>query len=160
MFDFNHELMNIVNISREDKALLRSNLSARLMPEDGQEHMFADMLLPSRPSFGRKAINLLSWCSAPTKVILIGSTAPVRHISVLVIRVSYILLSDVNYKSPSTAAITVFAGSSNASVRASRYLFDEWSACRASRRRWILARLRRSSRQTVNASVLTCFGFS
>ena len=65
MLDFDHRLMKMVSISREDKALLRSNLSARLMPEDGQEHMFAHMLLPSRSSFGSKAINLLSWCEAP-----------------------------------------------------------------------------------------------
>ena len=68
MLDFNHRLMRIVNISREDKALLRSNLSARLMPEDGQEHMLDHVLLSSCSSFGRKAINLLSWCKAPTKV--------------------------------------------------------------------------------------------
>ena len=86
MLDYNHELVRIVDISREGKALLRSNLSARLMPEDGQEHTFADMLLPSCSSFGSKAINLLSWCGAPTKVKLIGSTAPVRHMSLLPVR--------------------------------------------------------------------------
>jgi hypothetical protein len=68
MLDFNHQLVRIPDVSREDKALLRSNLSARLTPEDGQEHIFADMLLPSCSSFGPKATNLLSWCSAPTKV--------------------------------------------------------------------------------------------
>jgi len=82
MLDFNHQLMKMINISREDKALLRSNLSARLMPEDGQEHMFAHMLLPSCSSFGLKAINLLSWCSAPTKVKLTRNTIPVGHMSV------------------------------------------------------------------------------
>jgi len=81
MLDFNHQLMKMVNISREDKALQRCNLSARLMPEDGQEHMFAHMLLPSCSSFGLKAINLLSWCRAPTKVISSYNTAPVRHMS-------------------------------------------------------------------------------
>ena len=79
MLDFNHRLMKMVNISREDKALLRSNLSARLMPEDGQEHMFAHMLFLSCSSFGLKAINLLSWCSAPTKVKLTKNTIPVGH---------------------------------------------------------------------------------
>jgi len=49
-------------IGREDRAMLRSNLSARSMPEDGQEHVLYHMLLPFRSSFGRKAINLLSWC--------------------------------------------------------------------------------------------------
>jgi len=48
--------------------MLRSNLSARSMPEDGQEHVHSHMLLPSRPSFGCKAKNLLDWCQAPTKV--------------------------------------------------------------------------------------------
>jgi hypothetical protein len=86
MFDFNHQLMRMINVSREDKALLRSNLSARLMPEDGQEHMFADMLLPSRPSFGCKAINLLNWCEAPTGAEQTKSSPPVGHMSVFPIR--------------------------------------------------------------------------
>lgn len=82
MLDLNRKLMNIVNISREDRALLRSNLSARLMPEDGQEHMFEHVLLSSSSSFGYKAINLLSWCKAPTKVNNIKYIQPVRHLSV------------------------------------------------------------------------------
>ncbi len=32
--------------------MLRSNLSARSMPEGGQEYVLYDMLLPSRSSFG------------------------------------------------------------------------------------------------------------
>ena len=86
MLDLNHQLMKMINISREDKALLRSNLSTRLMPEDGQEHMFAHMLLPSRSSFGLKAINLLSWCEAPIRVKQAKSSAPVGHMSVCSIR--------------------------------------------------------------------------
>jgi len=39
MLDANNSQSRIVNIDREDKALLRSNLSARSMPEDGQEHV-------------------------------------------------------------------------------------------------------------------------
>ena len=68
MLDFNHQSMKMINISQEDKALLRSNLSAWLMPGDGQEYMSCHMLLPFRSSSGPKAINLLSWCKAPTKV--------------------------------------------------------------------------------------------
>jgi hypothetical protein len=86
MLDCNHELVRIVDVSREDKALLRSNLSTRLMPEDGQEHMFADMLLPSRSSFGCKAINLLNWCEAPTGAKLTRSSPPVGHMSVFIVR--------------------------------------------------------------------------
>ena len=86
MIDFDHQLVRIVDVSREDKALLRSNLSARLMPEDGQEHMFTDMLLPSRPSFGCKAINLLNWCEAPTGAKQTKSSPPVGHMSVFSIR--------------------------------------------------------------------------
>jgi len=36
MLDFNHQSTKMINVSREDKALLRSNLSAWLMPGDGQ----------------------------------------------------------------------------------------------------------------------------
>ena len=62
--------------------MLRSNLSARSMPEDGQEHVPYHMLLPSRSSFGSKAINLLSWCFAPTKVKQLKGSPPVGHMSV------------------------------------------------------------------------------
>ena len=82
MLDFSHHLLNIVNISREDRALLRSNLSARLMPEDGQEHMLQHVLLSSSSSFGYKAINLLIWCKASNKVNNIKHIQPVRHMSV------------------------------------------------------------------------------
>ncbi|MHC4207922.1 MAG: hypothetical protein ACYSTT_24980, partial [Planctomycetota bacterium] len=35
-----------------------------------------------RSSFGRKAINLLSWCFAPTKVKQVNDRPPVGHMSV------------------------------------------------------------------------------
>ncbi len=82
MLDLYINQNRIVIIDQEDRAMLRSNPSAWSMPEDGQEHMFAHMLLPSCSSFGFKAINLLSWCSAPTKVISSYNTTPVRHMSV------------------------------------------------------------------------------
>ena len=68
MLDFHSQQNRIVLVDREDRALQRCNPSARSMPEDGQEHMPHCMLLPSCPSFGCKAINLPSWCEAPTKV--------------------------------------------------------------------------------------------
>jgi len=46
------------------------------------------MLLPSRSSFGYKAINLLSWCEAPIRVKQAKSSAPVGHMSVLLVRCS------------------------------------------------------------------------
>jgi hypothetical protein len=76
----NHHRIEIID--QEDRALLRSNPSAWSMPEDGQEHMRSHMLLPSRSSFGRKAINLLSWCFAPTKVKQVNDRLPVGHMSV------------------------------------------------------------------------------
>ena len=82
MLDFNSLQNRIELIDREDRALLRSNPSAWSMPEDGQEHMHSHMLLPSRSSFGRKAINLLSWCFAPTKVKQVNDRQPVGHMSV------------------------------------------------------------------------------
>ena len=82
MLDFNSVQNRIELIDREDRALLRSNPSAWSMPEDGQEHVHSHMLLPSSSSFGRKAINLLSWCFAPTKAIDSSNNSPVRHMSV------------------------------------------------------------------------------
>jgi hypothetical protein len=72
----------IETIDQEDRALLRSNPSAWSMPEDGQEHVTIHMLLPSRSSFGCKAINLLSWGSAPTQALKSYHGAPLRHMSV------------------------------------------------------------------------------
>ena len=86
MLDFNNSQSKIVNIDREGKALQRCNLSARPMPEDGQGHVLSHMLLPSRSSFGYKAINLLSWCEAPIRVKQAKSSAPVGHMSVLTFR--------------------------------------------------------------------------
>jgi len=82
MLDFNNNQHRIEIVDQEDRAMLRSNPSAWSMPEDGQEHILKNMLLSSRSSFGYKAINLLSWCFAPTNVISSSNTAPVRHMSV------------------------------------------------------------------------------
>jgi hypothetical protein len=65
MLDFDNSQSRIEIIDQEDRALQRCNPSAWLMPEDGQGHVLAHVLLPSRSSFGYKAINLLSWCEAP-----------------------------------------------------------------------------------------------
>jgi len=81
MLDLNNSKSRIEIIDQEDRALLRSNPSAWSMPEDGREHMVKYMLLSSCSSFGYKAINLLSWCFAPTKVKLIRNTTPVGHMS-------------------------------------------------------------------------------
>jgi len=70
--------------------MLRSNPSARSMLEDGQERMLYHMLLPSRSSFGSKAINLLSWCSAPTKVKQLKGSPPVGHMSVFNVQHDFI----------------------------------------------------------------------
>ena len=85
MLDLNHQSKKI-NVSQEDKALLRSNLSAWLMPGDGQEYMSCHMLLPFRSSSGLKAKNLLSWCKAPKKAKNIITHLPVRHMSGYLIR--------------------------------------------------------------------------
>jgi len=86
MLDFNNKQSRIVCIGREDRALQRCNLSAQSMPEDGQGHVLYHMLLPSRLSFGCKAINLLSWCEAPTKVKQAKDRLPVGHMSVFNVR--------------------------------------------------------------------------
>jgi len=76
----NHHKIEIID--QEYRALLRSNPSAWSMPEDGQEHVLPHMLLPSSSSFGCKAINLLSWGSAPTQALKSYHWEPVRHMSV------------------------------------------------------------------------------
>ena len=81
MLDFNNSKRRIVIVGQEDRALQRCNPSAWSMPEDGQEHVLAHMLLPSRSSFGYKAINLLSWCEAPIGGKNTRYGTPVRHMS-------------------------------------------------------------------------------
>ena len=81
MIDLNDIHNRIRLVDQEDRAMLRSNPSAWSMPEDEQEHILKNMLLSSSSSFGFKAINLLSWCLAPTKVKNIIITSPVRHMS-------------------------------------------------------------------------------
>jgi hypothetical protein len=85
MIDHNNSKSRIEIVDQEDRALLRCNPSAWSMPEDEQEHILKNMLLSSPSSFGLKAINLLSWCFAPTKVKNIIITSPVRHMSGLYI---------------------------------------------------------------------------
>ena len=85
MLDLFSNQHRIEIIDQEDRALLRSNPSAWSMPEDGQEHMLTHMLLSSRSSFGCKAINLFSWCKAPTKALKSYHTVPVRHMSVYIV---------------------------------------------------------------------------
>lgn len=81
MIDLEDNQSRIEIVDREDRAMQRCNPSARSMPEDEQEHSLKNMLLSSLSSFGFKAINLLSWCSAPTKVKNTYNTSPVRHMS-------------------------------------------------------------------------------
>jgi hypothetical protein len=49
-----------VHRGNEDKAPQRCTLSVRSMPGDGQEHWLGPVLLPSHPSSGFKAKNLLN----------------------------------------------------------------------------------------------------
>jgi len=94
MLDFADRQIRVATVAREDKALQRCNLSARPMPEDGRGHVLSHMLLPSRSSFGYKAINLLSWCEAPTKVKQVNDRPPVGHMSVF--NVLRQLVSDID----------------------------------------------------------------
>ena len=100
MLDFNSLQNRIELIDREDRALLRSNPSAWSMPEDGQEHMLDHVLLSSNSSFGLKAINLLSWCEAPTKVKQVNDRPPVGHMSVFNLIRSVRKRNKNNRKSP------------------------------------------------------------
>ena len=89
MLDANNSQGRIVNIGREDKALQRCNLSARSMPGDGQEHRHGPVLLPSHPSFGLKATNLLTWGEAPNRAQQDNLNRAVRHMSRFVVRYAF-----------------------------------------------------------------------
>ena len=86
MVDLVREHRRIAVIGREGKALQRCTLSARSMPGDGQEHRLRPVLLPSHPSSGPKAQNLLSWGAAPTQAKDMNYLPPVGHVSTLVVR--------------------------------------------------------------------------
>ena len=85
MVDLVRACRSIVNIGREDKALQRCTLSARSMPGDGQEHRLRPVLLPSHPSSGRKATNLLTWGAAPSQPTEWNYPRAVGHMSRLVV---------------------------------------------------------------------------
>jgi hypothetical protein len=85
MVDWVRPCRRIVNIGREDKALQRCTLSARSMPGDGQEHRLPPVLLPSYPSSGRKATNLLAWGYAPSQAQNRNYPRAVGHMSTLVV---------------------------------------------------------------------------
>jgi hypothetical protein len=86
MVDFVPAGRSIVNIGREDKALQRCTLSARSMPGDGQERRLPPVLLPSHPSSGSKATNLLNWGAAPSQAKEWNYPQAVGHMSRLVVR--------------------------------------------------------------------------
>ena len=96
MIDLGNTQSKIKTIDQEDRALQRCNPSAWSMPEDGQEHMVMRMLPSSRSSFGLKAINLLSWCFAPTKAKYIKMSLPVGHMSSLMNRLPRSILVEEN----------------------------------------------------------------
>jgi len=59
MLDLSYGHVRMLIIDLEDKALLRSNLSARSMPGDGQGHVNGHVLLSSCLSLGHKSQNLI-----------------------------------------------------------------------------------------------------
>ena len=86
MLDLVNKPIRMRNVDREDKALLRSTLSAWSMPGDGREHGEDLMLLSSCPSFGLKAKNLLAWGEAPNKGKNAQLGQAVGHMSISSIR--------------------------------------------------------------------------
>jgi len=66
------------------------------MPEDGQEHVLDYMLLPSRSSFGCKAINLLNWGEAPSQVKERNYNPPVGHMSIFCCPMTHMVISQIN----------------------------------------------------------------
>jgi len=85
MVDGACEHRRITAVDREGKALQRCTLSAWSMPGDGQERRLRPVLLPSHPSSGHKATNLLSWGAAPTQAKEQNYPRAVGHMSRLVV---------------------------------------------------------------------------
>ena len=92
MIDLNDFHNRIRIIDQEDRALQRCNPSDWSMPEDERERIINNMLPSSHSSFGLKAINLLSWCFAPTKVKNTRNSQAVGHMSGLYIRFTWVVL--------------------------------------------------------------------
>ncbi len=86
MLDLSNQPAIITFVDREDKAMLRSNLSARSMPGDGRGHGYYLMLLSPYPSLGFKAKNLLAWGEATSKAKITKYGPPVGHMSTSSIR--------------------------------------------------------------------------
>ena len=86
MLDLSIILIIMKLVDREDRAMLRSNLSARSMPRDGQGYMNSHMPLLPCPSFGLKAINLLAWGEAACKAKATEYGRPVGHMSISTVR--------------------------------------------------------------------------
>ncbi|UCG58856.1 MAG: hypothetical protein JSU70_04950, partial [Phycisphaerales bacterium] len=84
MVDLVPKHSRIVVVDREDRALQRCTLSARLMPGDGQEHWLSPLLLPSHSSSGSNAKNLLTWGGAPSQTTEGKYARPVGHMSTFV----------------------------------------------------------------------------
>jgi hypothetical protein len=84
MVDGACEHRRITAVDREDKALQRCTLSAQSMPGDGQERRLPPVLLPSHPSSGHKATNLLTWGAAPSQTQERNYPPAVGHMSRLV----------------------------------------------------------------------------
>ena len=96
---------SIVNIGREDKALQRCTLSARSMPGDGQERRLQPVLLPSHPSSGSKATNLLNWGAAPSQAKEWNYPQAVGHMSRLVERCAFMIRAELAPKSADWAQL-------------------------------------------------------
>ena len=86
MLDLSHRQVRMLFTDREDKALLRSNLSARSMPGDGQGHVNDHIPLSSYPSLGSKAINLIVRDDAHYYAKTRQIDLPVGHMSISSIR--------------------------------------------------------------------------
>ncbi len=82
MLDLANKPAIMVFVDREDKAMLRSTLSARSMPGDGRGHGDGPMLLSSCPSLGSKAINLIVRYEAHHNAKTREIDLPVGHMSI------------------------------------------------------------------------------
>ena len=86
MLDLINKPVIMMSVDREDRAMLRSNLSARSMPGDRQGHVYFHVPLSSPLSLGPKAINLLAWGEATSKAKTTEYGRPVGHMSISLYR--------------------------------------------------------------------------
>ena len=81
MLDLANDAVTMVSVNREDRAMLRSNSSARFDAGRWLGASACEAFPASGPSLGSKAENLRSWGAAPRAAKTGRAARPVGHMS-------------------------------------------------------------------------------